>query len=79
MLNGTRATTVGVITALAMAAVDIALWDLRCLRAGEPLWRLAGGAQARLPVYDTEGGWLHLAAGNWPATRARRRRRACAG
>ncbi|HEY3953826.1 MAG TPA: mandelate racemase/muconate lactonizing enzyme family protein [Streptosporangiaceae bacterium] len=63
MLNGTRATTVGVITALAMAAVDIALWDLRCLRAGEPLWRLAGGAQARLPVYDTDGGWLHLAAG----------------
>ncbi len=61
MLNGTRATTVGVITALAMAAIDIALWDLRCLRAGEPLWRLAGGAQARLPVYDTEGGWLHLA------------------
>jgi L-alanine-DL-glutamate epimerase-like enolase superfamily enzyme len=61
MLNGTRATTVGVITSLAMAAIDIALWDLRCLRAGEPLWRLAGGAQARLPVYDTEGGWLHLA------------------
>jgi L-alanine-DL-glutamate epimerase-like enolase superfamily enzyme len=60
MLAGTRATTVGAITSLAMAAVDTALWDLRCRRAGEPLWRLAGGAHERLPVYDTEGGWLHL-------------------
>lgn len=64
MLNGTRATSVGVITSLAMAAIDIALWDIRCLRAGEPLWRLAGGAHEQLPVYDTEGGWLHLAAGD---------------
>jgi L-alanine-DL-glutamate epimerase-like enolase superfamily enzyme len=61
MMNATRATTVGVITSLAMAAIDTALWDIRCLRAGEPLWRLAGGAHPHLPVYDTEGGWLHLA------------------
>jgi L-alanine-DL-glutamate epimerase-like enolase superfamily enzyme len=27
-----------------------------------PLWRLLGGAQSRLPVYTTEGGWLHLSA-----------------
>lgn len=60
MRASTRATTVGVITSLAMAAADTALWDLRCLRAGEPLWRLAGGAQAGVPVYDTEGGWLNL-------------------
>ncbi|MGF6882863.1 L-alanine-DL-glutamate epimerase-like enolase superfamily enzyme [Nocardia sp. GAS34] len=60
LLAGTRATTVGVITSLALAAIDTALWDLRCRRAGEPLWRLAGGAHERLPVYDTEGGWLHL-------------------
>jgi L-alanine-DL-glutamate epimerase-like enolase superfamily enzyme len=60
MLAGTRATAVGAITSLALAAVDTALWDLRCKRAGEPLWRLAGGAHERLPVYDTEGGWLHL-------------------
>ena len=39
----THATTVGAITSLALAAVDTALWDLRCRRAGEPLWRLAGG------------------------------------
>jgi L-alanine-DL-glutamate epimerase-like enolase superfamily enzyme len=60
LLAGTRATAVGAITSLALAAIDTALWDLRCLRAGEPLWRLAGGAHERLPVYDTEGGWLHL-------------------
>lgn len=56
----TLATTVGPITSLALAAVDIALWDLRCRRAGEPMWRLAGGYRQRVPLYDTEGGWLHL-------------------
>ncbi|MFF1745746.1 mandelate racemase/muconate lactonizing enzyme family protein [Streptomyces mirabilis] len=56
----TRATTTGAITSLALAAIDTALWDLRCKRAGEPLWRLAGGHRQHVPVYDTEGGWLHL-------------------
>jgi L-alanine-DL-glutamate epimerase-like enolase superfamily enzyme len=56
----TRATTVGAITSLALAAVDTALWDLRCKRAAEPLWRLAGGFRQEVPLYDTEGGWLHL-------------------
>jgi L-alanine-DL-glutamate epimerase-like enolase superfamily enzyme len=56
----TKATTVGAITSLALAAVDTALWDLRCRSAGEPLWVLAGGAKDRIPLYDTEGGWLHL-------------------
>jgi L-alanine-DL-glutamate epimerase-like enolase superfamily enzyme len=60
MRAGTRATTVGAITSLAMAAVDVALWDLRGKRANEPVWRLAGGAHDRLPLYDTEGGWIHL-------------------
>ena len=60
MRAGTRATTVGAITSLAMAAVDIALWDLRGKRVNEPVWRLAGGAHERLPLYDTEGGWIHL-------------------
>lgn len=55
----THATAVGAITSLALAAVDTALWDLKCHRAGEPLWKVAGGAQARVPVYTTEGGWLH--------------------
>ncbi|MCU1508694.1 MAG: mandelate racemase/muconate lactonizing enzyme family protein [Glaciihabitans sp.] len=58
--NSTRATTVGVITSLALAAVDTALWDLRCLSAGQPLWRMAGGASQSVPLYDTEHGWLQL-------------------
>jgi L-alanine-DL-glutamate epimerase-like enolase superfamily enzyme len=58
----TRSTTTGAITSLALAAVDTALWDVRCKRAGEPLWRLAGGHRQEVPVYDTEGGWLHLSA-----------------
>jgi len=51
---------VGAITSLALAAIDIALWDRKTRVAGLPLWRLAGGAQAKVPVYTTEGGWLHL-------------------
>jgi len=57
----THATAVGAITSLALAAIDTALWDLRCRRAGLPLWKAAGGAQPKVPVYTTEGGWLHLA------------------
>ena len=56
----THATAVGAITSLALAAIDTALWDLRCRRAGLPLWQAAGGAQRAVPVYTTEGGWLHL-------------------
>jgi L-alanine-DL-glutamate epimerase-like enolase superfamily enzyme len=56
----THATVVGAITSLALAAIDTALWDLRCRRAGLPLWKAAGGAKPRVPVYTTEGGWLQL-------------------
>lgn len=59
----THATSVGAITSLALAAVDTALWDLKCRRAGQPLHRMAGGAQDRIPLYTTEGGWLHLDTG----------------
>ena len=45
---------------LALAAVDIALWDLRCKRARSPLHLVAGGAQRRIPIYNTEGGWLNF-------------------
>jgi L-alanine-DL-glutamate epimerase-like enolase superfamily enzyme len=60
LLFSTHATTVGAITSLALAAVDSALWDLRCRRAGLPLAVAAGGAKESLPLYTTEGGWLHL-------------------
>ncbi len=58
----THATAVGAITSLALACVDTALWDWRARSQGLPLWQLLGGAQARVPVYTTEGGWLHLEA-----------------
>jgi L-alanine-DL-glutamate epimerase-like enolase superfamily enzyme len=55
-----HANAVGATVSLSLAAVDLALWDVRCQKAGEPLWRLAGGAQERLPLYSTEGGWLNF-------------------
>lgn len=56
----THATAVGAITSLALACVDTALWDWRARSQRLPLWQLLGGAQPRVPVYTTEGGWLHL-------------------
>jgi L-alanine-DL-glutamate epimerase-like enolase superfamily enzyme len=63
LLFRTHATSVGAITSLALAAIDTALWDLRCRRHGLPLWKAAGGARERIPLYSTEGGWLHLETG----------------
>ena len=60
LLFATHATSVGAITSLALAAIDTALWDRRCRASNLPLWQAAGGAQSRIPVYTTEGGWLHL-------------------
>jgi L-alanine-DL-glutamate epimerase-like enolase superfamily enzyme len=56
----TRATQTGAISSLAVAAIDIAIWDLKCKRSGQSLAVEAGGAKDRVPLYDTEGGWLHL-------------------
>ncbi len=56
----THATSVGAITSLALAAIDTALWDLKCRKAAQPLHIMAGGAQSRIPLYTTEGGWLHI-------------------
>ena len=50
----------GMVTSLALAPIDMALWDIRCQEAGLPLHMMAGGAQRRVAVYDTEGGWLNL-------------------
>lgn len=60
LLFATHATAVGTITSLALATIDTALWDLRCRRAGLPLWRMAGGGRKSVPLYTTEGGWLQL-------------------
>jgi len=41
----------------ALAAIDIALWDLRGKVLGQPVWRLLGGAWRReLPFYASIGG-----------------------
>lgn len=37
--------------AFAIAAVDIALWDLKAKHTGEPLWRLLGGNNQRVKAY----------------------------
>ena len=41
----------GGIASFAISAIDIALWDLRGRRLGEPLWRMAGGASNRCRAY----------------------------
>jgi len=39
----------------AIAAIDIALWDIKGKALGQPVWRLLGGARNRVPVYATFG------------------------
>ena len=58
----THATSVGAITSLALAAIDTALWDLRCRKAGLPLHRWPAARRTQVRLYTTEGGWLHLPA-----------------
>jgi len=41
----------------ALGALDIAFWDLRARRAGQPLWRLLGGEQGRCPAYASALLW----------------------
>jgi L-talarate/galactarate dehydratase len=36
---------------LALAAIDIALWDIRGKALNQPLWKLLGGARDRIPTY----------------------------
>jgi hypothetical protein len=36
---------------LALAAIDIALWDIRGKALNQPLWKLLGGARERVPTY----------------------------
>ncbi len=43
----------GGLTSFAIAAVDIALWDLRGQRQGKPLYALAGGTAREIPAYGS--------------------------
>ncbi|WP_213955517.1 mandelate racemase/muconate lactonizing enzyme family protein [Variovorax sp. dw_954] len=38
-------------TVLALSAVDMALWDLKARRLAQPLWKLLGGNDPRVPCY----------------------------
>lgn len=44
----------------AVAAFDIALWDLKARRAGLPLAKLLGAHRSAVPCYDTSGGFLSM-------------------
>ena len=43
----------------AIAAVDVALWDLKAKRAGLPLAKLLGSHRDSVRTYNTSGGFLH--------------------
>lgn len=43
----------GGLASFAIAAADIALWDLRGLREGKPLYALAGGTAREIPAYGS--------------------------
>jgi L-talarate/galactarate dehydratase len=43
----------------ALAAIDVALWDLKAKRAGLPLAKLLGAHRDSVRCYDTSGGFLH--------------------
>lgn len=41
----------GGIASFAISAVDIALWDIKCKQLGQPLWKVAGGANQTCKAY----------------------------
>ncbi len=43
---------------MAVASLDMALWDILCKKADLPLWKLLGGFHGRVEAYNTHGGWL---------------------
>lgn len=53
------------VTHMALAAVDIALWDIMAKVAKQPLWKYLGGHKSKkIKAYNTNGGWL-----NWSKDR----------
>jgi len=49
------------ITQLALDAIDVALWVIKCRRLERPRWRLLGGSTIeQLSAYNTDVGWLSI-------------------
>lgn len=59
LFKSIHALTPGCVSSTALAAIDIALWDLAGKRTGTPLHILLGGAKERVLVYNTHVGWLN--------------------
>jgi len=59
LTKGIHALTPGCISSTALAAIDVALWDLAGVRTGAPLYQLLGGALDRVRLYNTHVGWLN--------------------
>lgn len=47
----------------AIAAIDVALWDMKAKRAGLPLAKLLGAHRDSVRTYNTSGGFLHTPTG----------------
>ena len=54
-----HALTPGCISSTALAAIDVAFWDLAGKRTETPLHILLGGAKDRVLIYNTHVGWLN--------------------
>ena len=54
-----HALTPGCVSSTALAAIDVALWDLAGKRCETPLYILLGGAKDKVPIYNTNVGWLN--------------------
>jgi L-alanine-DL-glutamate epimerase-like enolase superfamily enzyme len=72
MCNLTDVRTHGGTATNSIAAVDIALWDIKGKEEKKPLFRLLGGKRNRIPIYDSDFGWLHYSS-NEIAKNARER------
>jgi L-alanine-DL-glutamate epimerase-like enolase superfamily enzyme len=51
------------ISAMAIGALDTALWDIKAKAAGAPLWKLLGGERTEIPAYASEGLWINAEIG----------------
>ncbi len=47
------------ISAMAIAALDTACWDIKAKAEGVPLWKMLGGERTRIPAYASEGLWIN--------------------